>query len=95
MISKEQIIQIVIGVVRNFVETNRIAIDEINKDTLLYSYGGICLDSMDLVRFILQVEDLFRKNGFPITIAAEKALSQINSPFYSVLTLSDFIFDLI
>src|SRR5512146_854564 len=65
------------------------------KDTKLYGLGG-SLDSLSLVLLISDIEekvsDKLEKN---ITLADEKAMSQKNSPFLSVESLSLYIHDLL
>jgi len=65
------------------------------KDTKLYGLGG-SLDSLSLVLLISgleeKVSDKLDKN---ITLADEKAMSQKNSPFLSVESLSLYIYDLL
>ena len=59
--------------------------------TILYGDGGI-LDSIGLVGFIVEVEqsieETFKK---AISIADEKAMSQKNSPFRTISTLTDYV----
>ena len=65
------------------------------KDTKLYGLGG-SLDSLSLVLLISGIEekvsDKFDKN---ITLADEKAMSQKNSPFLTVESLSLYIYNLL
>ena len=83
------------------------AIDELNEeisgskkiskepDTVLFGHDSL-LDSLGLVNLIITVEGLITdKFDLNITIVNEKAMSQKNSPFKSVQTLSDFILTLI
>jgi len=57
----------------------------------LYGNGGI-LDSLGLVRVIAELEEeIFDHTQINITLADEKAMSQKNSPFRSVASLSDYI----
>jgi D-alanine--poly(phosphoribitol) ligase subunit 2 len=83
------------------------AIDELNEeisgskkiakesDTVLFGRDSL-LDSLGLVNLIITVEGLITdKLNLNITIVNEKAMSQKNSPFKSVQTLSDYILTLI
>ena len=64
-------------------------------DFELYGESGN-LDSMDLVSFIVDTEQCVdRVFGKALTLANEKSLSQVNSPFRSVETLADYIVQLI
>lgn len=60
-------------------------------DTVLFGRGGV-LDSTDFVSLVIDieqaVEDEYGKN---IVISNEKAMSQKNSPFRTVGTLSEYI----
>lgn len=60
-------------------------------DTVLLGEGG-AVDSLGLVRLVMtverQVEDDF---GVPLSLTDEKAMSQRNSPFRTVGTLTDYI----
>jgi len=61
------------------------------KDTPIFGSGSK-LDSLGLVTFLVEleqkIEDYF---GLEITIANEKAMSQKNSPFRNVDTLSEYL----
>jgi acyl carrier protein len=60
-------------------------------DFELYGDNGN-LDSMDLVSFIVDVEQAIDKTfNSPVVLADEKSLSQFNSPFKSVETLLNYI----
>jgi acyl carrier protein len=83
-------------------------IDELNKEdtfaghaiaksstTLLFGKGG-GLDSLGLVNMITKIEQKIEDEmGVSISLADERALSQTNSPFQSVQTLSKYIETLI
>ncbi|MDQ3019272.1 MAG: hypothetical protein M3R36_01685 [Bacteroidota bacterium] len=83
------------------------AIDELNgsmseeskldksANSVLYGYKSK-LDSLGLVNFIVDVEQRVQDEfGTSINLADEKALSEKNSPFLSVKTLSDYILKLL
>lgn len=63
-------------------------------ETELYTDNGH-LDSMGLVGFLIDVEELFLDEDVQIALSDEKAMSQRNSPFKSVQTLVDYIENLI
>ncbi len=84
-------------------ETIYNALDEINQflpdenkiekkeDTVLYGANSR-LDSLGLVNLIVAVEQAIQDEfGRSIDLTDEKALSQKNSPFLTVKTLSDYI----
>jgi acyl carrier protein len=79
------------------------AVDEINEqlpkgkaldkspETVLFGKSGK-LDSLGLVSLIVAVEqNIHDEFGVDITLADERAMSQQNSPFKSVKTLSDYV----
>ncbi len=79
------------------------AVDELNKqlpkgvhvekslDAPLYGKASK-LESIDLVGFIIEVEEKVRDEfGASITIADDRAMSQQNSPFLTLGTLADYV----
>lgn len=79
------------------------AVDELNKqlpkgvrvekslDAPLYGKASK-LESIDLVGFIIEVEEKVRDEfGASITIADDRAMSQQNSPFLTLGTLTDYV----
>ena len=83
------------------------AVDEINKqlpkgvrveksqDAPLYGKSSK-LESIDLVGFIIEVEEKVKEElGVSITIADEQAMSQQNSPFLTLGTLTDYVAGLV
>jgi len=91
-VTEQSVIDIVYGV-----------IDEINErsggkkrleKTLDYPLFGEAgnLDSMDLVNFIVDIEQgITRAFGTPVSLANERSLSQTRSPFRTLGTLVDYI----
>lgn len=88
-------------------ETIYNALDEINlllpdenkivkkEDTVLYGANSR-LDSLGMVNLIVAVEQRIQDElGQSIDLTDEKALSQKNSPFLTVKTLSDYIASLL
>ena len=59
-------------------------------DTPLFGNEGH-LDSMGLVGLLLDIEDALVEQGHDIALSDEKAMSQKNSPFRDVQTLTDYI----
>jgi acyl carrier protein len=54
------------------------------------------LESIDLVTLMIEVEEKIKEEfGIPITIANERAMSQEDSPFLSIGSLTDFIAELL
>ena len=87
-----KIMEVVVDTVKELAEEkdNKMLLNA-NSDTQLYGAQGE-LDSLSLVLLISNIEekisDEFGKN---ITLADEKAMSQKNSPFLSIKTLSEYI----
>ncbi len=59
-------------------------------DAILFGDGGLA--SLDLVRFIVMVEERIEdESGAQNTLASDQALSRRNSPFKNLQTLADYI----
>jgi D-alanine--poly(phosphoribitol) ligase subunit 2 len=91
----EKIVHIIFAVID---ETNaELSADwqiEKSKDAILFGNGGK-LDSLGIVNFIVAVEDrVLEELGILITLADEQAMSQRNSPFRTVSSLSTYIAEL-
>jgi acyl carrier protein len=68
---------------------------DISPDTQLFGQGSR-LDSLGLVNLVVLVEEkTLDKFGRSVTIADERAMSQKNSPFRTVRTLSEYLFTLL
>lgn len=64
-------------------------------DAILFGEEG-ALDSMQLVSFVVAVEDsLFDLTGSEVVLADEKAMSRRNSPFRSLAALAEYIDELL
>jgi len=64
-----------------------------NKEGVLFGAGG--LDSMQLVSFVVAVEEaVIDKMAVDIVLADEKAMSRRNSPFRSLGALAEYIDEL-
>lgn len=53
------------------------------------------LDSLGLVALLIDIEEAFEREGHPIVLSDERALSQSRSPFRSIPALVDYIQQLI
>lgn len=63
----------------------------VTEDTFLIGQGAV-LDSMGLVTAILEIEQrLADEHDVTVVLADERAMSQKNSPFRSVRSLSDYV----
>ena len=64
------------------------------ESTVLFGINH-ALDSLDFVSLIVHIEDaVLKKHGVFISITAEKAMSQKNSPFRTIGTLTDYVLNL-
>lgn len=68
---------------------------EVNKDTKLFGNNSN-IDSLSLVSIIVDLEMLFSdEHGFDISLTDDRAMTREISPFDSVSSLVDFIFEII
>lgn len=89
--NRSEIESIVIDTISEFVRS--VGKDmEINAETPVYADESP-LDSMDLVNIVVDIEGAFRERDLEISLASDKAMSRRNSPFQSVSTLTDFIYE--
>ena len=77
---------------KTFIEENQIEVDsEVSISTRLIGSNSI-FDSMDLVTFIVEVEnEVNAKMNANIELANDRAMSRRTSPFVNINTLSDYI----
>ena len=97
-INREDILQIVLASLSNTVEMttgDAVTADSFRESTRLIGHEAV-LDSMGLVSMILEVEqNILDRFGVVIIIADERAMSQKRSPFRSVETLTDYVYELV
>ncbi|MDA9339396.1 hypothetical protein N9Q68_00320 [Polaribacter sp.] len=80
--------------IRLFVDENDIEIVELKNDTRLMGSSGL-FDSMDLVRFIVELEEALEDElSLEISLTSEKAMSRSTSPFVNIHTMSNYIKEL-
>jgi len=94
--TKKEITDIVINQVINlndtFPDVEKITV---NENTILFGNGS-SIDSLSLVSVIVDLEMLFSdEHGFDISLTDDRAMTRAISPFDSVATLVDFIFEII
>ncbi len=91
-IDEKRIVELVSNGLKEILKTNSNEVqEEINLDTVIFGQNGL-LDSLSLVTFIVDLENAVSvESGKDIILAGEKAMSQKNSPFMTVKTLSEFI----
>jgi D-alanine--poly(phosphoribitol) ligase subunit 2 len=78
---------------KEFVAANNIVAEEITLNTRLIGLTGI-LDSLDLVSFIVHVEETINDNfSIEVSLTDERAMSRTTSPFLSIEALCRFILE--
>ena len=82
--------------IEEFIDENEIKLEkEIDADTRLIGSSSI-FDSIELVTFIVDVEQhLDEKFNMQIQLASDRAMSRRTSPFISIRTLTDYIFEIV
>lgn len=88
---KEDIQELLLAVIKDYYETQTINI-EVTKDTPLFG-GNSELDSIGLVNVIIDTESRFLDNDIEISLTSESAMSRSKSPFRTIETLAEFIFE--
>lgn len=79
---------------KSFTNENDIKINELKNNTRLMGGTGL-LDSMDLVRFIVELEEALEDEfSLEVSLTSEKAMSRSTSPFINISTLSKYIKEL-
>ena len=93
---KEKIKEIVLTQVREIVLTFEEGnMFEVNENTILFGSGSR-IDSLSLVSVIVDLEALFSDaHGFDISLTDDRAMTRQISPFDSITTLVDYIFEII
>ena len=96
---KNQVVNTVLSCLRQMLlemeEHNEVPVDSLNESTKLLGRRSI-LDSMGLVTLLVNIEQrIDEDHGMTITIADERAMSQENSPFLTVKSLSEYTWLLI
>ena len=94
MSEKKVIEELIIESVRLLAEDFEIeSLENPNSATMLYGIGG-SLDSIALVNLIADIEDaISEKFSFSISLADEKAISALHSPYRSVSSLAEAVIE--
>lgn len=89
-------LQIVTTSLREVLEQSDLPVpDDITAETILVGQDAI-LDSLGIVTLIVDVEQqLETEHEISITLANDRAMSQRNSPFRTVGTLSEYVCELV
>lgn len=94
--TKQEITVIVINQVEQLNETfPEVQKITVNENTVLFGNGS-SIDSLSLVSVIVDLEMLFSdEHGFDISLTDDRAMTREISPFDSVTSLVDYIFEII
>lgn len=94
--TKQEITTIVINQVEQINETFPDAQKiTVNENTVLFGNGS-SIDSLSLVSVIVDLEMLFSdEHGFDISLTDDRAMTREISPFDSITSLVDYIFEVI
>jgi acyl carrier protein len=94
--TKQEITAIVINQVEQLNETfPEVQKITVNENTVLFGNGS-SIDSLSLVSVIVDLEMLFSdEHGFDISLTDDRAMTREISPFDSVTSLVDYIFEII
>jgi acyl carrier protein len=94
--TKQEITAIVINQVEQLNETfSDIQKISVNENTVLFGNGS-SIDSLSLVSVIVDLEMLFSdEHSFDISLTDDRAMTREISPFDSVASLADYIFEII
>ena len=88
---KEKISNILINIISDYFDSQDFN-TKVNLVTVLLGTESY-LDSMGLVNIIIDIESTFLNEGIDISLTSDKAMSVRNSPFRTITTLTDFIFE--
>lgn len=88
---RNKISEIVINAVKEIVDDESIAI---SNETVLLGNDAV-VDSMGLVNLIVDIEGLLADEDLEVSLTSEKAMSQRNSPFRTVESLTNYIKELV
>jgi acyl carrier protein len=88
---KNQIADLVIDAVKEILDDETVAV---SNETVLLGNDAV-VDSMGLVNLIVDIEGALADNDIEVTLTSEKAMSQRNSPFRTVESLTDYIKELV
>lgn len=77
--------------IETYCAENTIDVEKIDSSTRLMGSGGL-FDSLDLVNFIVEVEEVLQDDfDIEVTLTDERAMSRRTSPFINAETLANFI----
>ena len=89
---RNKIKEFIIESFSSFLRENDLSTVEINIEKVVLIGSRSPLDSMDLVNFIVELEEnLEEELGLAIALTDEHAMSQRTSPFLNISTLSEYV----
>jgi acyl carrier protein len=93
---KEEVIEIVVSNVKSLVDTlPEEQKFEVDQNTILFGNGSN-IDSLSLVSIIVDLESIFSNDyNLEISLTDDRAMMRKTSPFDSIITLVDYIDELI
>ena len=96
MITREQVLKLIIYRLKHLgAELDKPALTQADESMRLFG-DTAHLDSIGLVTLIADLEqDIFEQFGMRVTLADEKAMSRLTSPFRRVGLLADYIFEIL
>lgn len=95
-INRALVYKLVSGVLKEYLEENDLDISLAEDENLRLFGGDGILDSIELVNFIVSVEEAIEDEfNLSIVLADEKAMSRRTSPFGRVSYLVDYILELL
>jgi acyl carrier protein len=87
---RQDLIALITELIREILEAEGRATPELGPDTPLYAKDGL-LDSMGIVSLVIAVEQAVEdREGIPVALADEKALSQTTGPYRTIGTLAEY-----
>lgn len=94
-IARDKIISLIIATVQDLKDLKKSSSNDlVTQSTVLFGGEGL-FDSLGLVTLIVDVEQKLEDLGVSITLGDERAVSQKQSPFRTVQSLTDYICQLI
>lgn len=92
----EQILEVVLNNLKSLIETfPKDQQFEVSENTILFGNGS-SIDSLSLVSVIVDLESIFSDEyNFDISLTDDRAMTREVSPFDTVKSLADYIFELV
>jgi acyl carrier protein len=92
--ARNRVLELVVEAGEKSSEKFELEYEEFKEDARLFGPSGV-LDSLDLVSFVITLEDLIKEEfNTTVIISSDKAMSQKSSPFLSVKTVTNFVLEL-